>query len=542
MEQLKNIINNPIGAYPKLKSLNLLPKILELTSFLDDEYDNISWSQRFWHIEHDVFELKYCDICNKNLAKFSKGKGYVSCGKKCRNIKTNISYKNTCMGKFGVDNPSKLPEIQKKIRETNLRLYGVDHISKTTEFKEKLKNKCIKNHGVSCYLQTNYAKQKLLENIGTDNPFKSEKIREKIRETNLRLYGNENVAKTEYSKDKFRKIKTNILDNKLLDNYTVLSVGQEHEIIHNICKKSFVINKNSLLSRLNNNVEICTHCNPINNFLSNKEIQIQEFIQSIYDKRIHISTRDIISPYELDIHIPEIKLAIEFNGNYWHSEAYKFKNYHKLKSDLCKQLDIKLLHIWEHDWIHKQDIIKSIILGYFKKHSRIFARKCEIIELKAKDCREFIDINHLQGFVGATKYYGLIYDQELVSVMSFQKYKDYWEISRLCSKLNTTIIGGTERLWKHFLRNNEVGKVITYSNRDYFTGNIYKRLGFKLEKITEPAYWYIKNGYSDIVSRQQCQKHKLIKQGYDPNKTEHKIMSERGYFRCYNSGNYKFLL
>ena len=544
MEQLRNIIiNSPIGAYPILKSLGFLPKILESTSFLDDQYTGISWSQRFWHIEHTIFKLQYCKICNKNLAKFSKGKGYTTCSRKCRNIKTNISYKNTCINRFGVDNPAKLPETQEKMKQSCIKRYGTDHISKTEKFKEKLKNDCFKKHGVSCYLQTNHAKEKLLESIGVDNPFKSEKIKEKIKQTNLRLYGNENVAKTEYSKNKFRKIKIGMLNKKLLDSYTVMSVGHEHEIIHNICDKSFVINGNSLLSRLNNNVEICIHCNPIDNFSSHKEIQLQRFIRSICNKEIQISVRSIIPPYELDIYIPELKLAFEFNGNYWHSEANKNKNYHKHKSDLCDQQGIKLIHVWEHDWINKQEIIKSTISGYLGRYKRISAKKCEIIELKAVTCREFINNNHLQGFVGATIYYGLMYNNELVSIISFQKKKDHWEISRFCAKLNLSIIGGIERLWKHFLRNNEVvGKITVYGNRDYFTGKIYERLGFKLEKITEPSFWYIKNGNSNVLSRQQCQKHKLIKQGYDPNKTEHEIMLERGYFRCYNSGNYEFII
>lgn len=29
--------------------------------------------------------------------------------------------------------------------------------------------------------------------------------------------------------------------------------------------------------------------------------------------------RQLIKPYELDIVIPELHLAIEFNGSYWHS-------------------------------------------------------------------------------------------------------------------------------------------------------------------------------------------------------------------------------
>ena len=497
--------------YPKLRSLNLLQEILKLTSFLNDHYDDISWSQRFWHARNDKYKLQYC-ICGKNLAKYSKKYGYISCSNKCK---------------------------IEKSKETNKNLYGVDNYAKTEKSKEyhKLNNPSKKTDFKKKLIKTN---EKL---YGVDNYAKTEKSKEKSKEKCLKLYGVDNPSKLQHVKQSELKRRITDFKKKLPKNYELIEYGSDIVILkHDLCDTIFSMSNVTYRHRKYiYNVEICTHCNPLyNNNISNHEIQLQEFIQSIYNKEIQTSVHGIIPPYELDIYIPELKLAIEFNGNRWHSEQFKDKNYHKYKSDLCKQQNVQLIHVWGHDWIYKHEIVKSIISGYFKKHERIYARKCEIKKLKAKECREFVDMNHLQSFVGATIYCGLFYDNELVSIMSFQKHKDNWEISRLCTKLGLSVIGGTERLWKYFLKNNEVDKVITYSDRDYFTGAIYKRLGFGLEKITEPSFWYT-NSYYNIISRQKCQKHKLIKQGYDPNKTEHEIMLERGYYRCYNSGNYKFL-
>ena len=454
------------GVYQKLKSLNLLSDILESTSFLDEHYIKIPWSQRFWHIKNGNYVSEKC-VCGNN-AKWDKSRSqYVSCNSKCKN---------------------------KKIKQTNIKTHA------------------------NC----------------------KDEILEKSRKTNQKLYGVDDYQQSDQAKKQTKQLNIQKFAQFLPPAYKLISYDYPLKLKHLVCGNEFKMYRTTYFGRLNQReTEICPFCNPLfGKNISDKEIQLQEFIQSTYSKEIQTSVRNIISPYELDIYIPEYKLTFEFNGSYFHSENFKDEGYHKLKSDLCDKQGVKLVHVWEHDWEFKTDIIKSIISGYFGKHKRIYARKCKIVELKAAACREFINDNHLQGFVGATVYYGLIYDLKLVSVMSFQKHRDYYEISRLCTKLNLSIIGGAERLWKHFLKNNEVDKVITYSNRDYFTGKIYERLGFELEKITESSFWY-SNG-KNILSRQQCQKHKLIKQGYDPNKTAREIMLERGYYRCYSSGNFLF--
>lgn len=60
---------------------------------------------------------------------------------------------------------------------------------------------------------------------------------------------------------------------------------------------------------------------------SKSENIIVEFIKSFYDKEIIINTRKVLKKYELDIYLPDIKLAIEYNGIRYHSiELYKPKD------------------------------------------------------------------------------------------------------------------------------------------------------------------------------------------------------------------------
>lgn len=77
--------------------------------------------------------------------------------------------------------------------------------------------------------------------------------------------------------------------------------------------------------------------------------------------KIETNCRNLIDGHEIDIYIPSIRLAIEFNGNYWHSELHKDKYYHQNKSLECIRNDIDLLHIFEYDFDKIDDIIDNIL-------------------------------------------------------------------------------------------------------------------------------------------------------------------------------------
>jgi len=114
-----------------------------------------------------------------------------------------------------------------------------------------------------------------------------------------------------------------------------------------------------------------------------------------------------------------------------------------------------------------------------------------------------------------------------------------YEMYRFCNKLNTNIIGGVDKLWKYFTNNYNPTEVITYANRCYSNGNLYKQLGFKFIGKTDPNYYYVIN--NNRKYRFSFRKEILIKEGFDPNKTEHEIMLERKVYRIYDSGNLKFI-
>jgi hydroxymethylpyrimidine pyrophosphatase-like HAD family hydrolase len=165
----------------------------------------------------------------------------------------------------------------------------------------------------------------------------------------------------------------------------------------------------------------CLTCS-ISEKVSKPEKEIVEYIQSLGIKNIITSDRSVIHPYELDIYLPDHNLAIEYNGKWFHDETYKDKHYHLMKTNLCNNENIQLIHIFDDEWEFKKDIVKNRlkhILGLNDKH--IYARKCIVKEINTKEAKEFCEQYHIQGYGVSSVKLGLYYNNELVSVMTFSK-------------------------------------------------------------------------------------------------------------------------
>jgi len=252
--------------------------------------------------------------------------------------------------------------------------------------------------------------------------------------------------------------------------------------------------------------------------------------------------------FELDIFIPSKNIGIDLNKLYWNSELNgKDKNYHLNKTKFFEERGIQVIHIFEDEWIEKQEIVKSIILSKLGLiENKIFARKTEIKEITSKESKLFLFNNHIQGEVNSKVNLGLFYNDELVSLMTFSKprfNKHYdWEMVRFCNKINTNVIGGAGKLLVYF-RKNYSGSIISYADRRFSQGKIYETLEFKGKKQSAPDYFYFKNGYNRY-SRVQFQKHKLKDklEIFDPNLTEWQNMQLNGYDRIWDCGNLVFEL
>ncbi len=283
----------------------------------------------------------------------------------------------------------------------------------------------------------------------------------------------------------------------------------------------------------------CVNCS---SSVSSQEFEINEFLTNLGLETIQSST-SIIVPYQLDIYIPSHKIAIEFNGLYWHNELRVDKNYHLNKTELCESKGIKLIHIFEDEWINKKDIVKSRlknILGLTTK--KIYGRNCVISKISVSETKGFLDTNHLQGNTNSTIRLGLYHNNELVSLMLFNKprlgigsYYDGYELTRFCNILNTSVIGAANKLLKYFIKTYNPKQIKSYADRRWSQGDLYEKLGFINIHVNEPNYHYIIGKIRK--HRFNFRKAILKKEGFNiTNKTEHEIMLERKIYRIYDCG------
>ena len=500
-------------------------EICKNTAFLKD---NTTIIERLYVLLNNLtWDDVKCVICKKGyrvFKNFRKGYKTETCSYECGRMQSALTYKK--------NNPI--------------------HHTQTQEFKTKIKEITLKKHGVEYYFQTNVfkesVKQTTLEKHGVESTNSLEEVKQKKKKSWLEKHGVDNPAKSIIQKNKTsisRRINTweNFLYHLTEHNIEPLFTLEEH--LHNKNQKYKCLKCNSIFEYLKS-IHGLKYCSPyeIRCKKCDPTVSSGEFLINTWLKELGIRTVKLtryVNNKDLDIFLPDYNLAIEYDGIYWHSDIYKDKNYHLDKTKACKEKGIQLIHVFENEWLNKQNIVKSIILSKIGIYSqRIQARKCEVVRLSSNEYREFTESNHIQGYVPASIRIGLKYDNQIISIMSFGKSrfkKDEIELIRYCALLNTQVIGGFSKLLKHSQLNN----IITYCDLRYSDGSGYIKNGFEIVNQTYPNYFYWKQNILKLHSRVEFQKHKLPKvlENFNANLTEAENMYNNGYLRIFDCGNLK---
>lgn len=515
-------------------------------------------------IQHEAVKLKQKKT---NIEKYG-----VDCALQSESIRSKS--KQTNLERYGVEHSSQNKSIFDKVKQTNLIKYGVEHAIQNEAVKLKQKKTNIEKYGVDYVLQSDCIRNKgratNLEKYGVEHVSNCPAIRNKAKATNLERYGVEYAIQNEEIKFKYKA--TNLerygvsnynifkLLNKNPEFCSILESGNEADLktyITSIAENNNLIykrdiskfmgyNYSSLLKLLN---RIGLGDKYTNYKISYSENELFEFISGLIPESTVIqSDRTILSGKELDIYIPDHNLAIEFNGIYWHSESNgKDSNYHWDKTNICSSNGIQLLHIYDTEWNDpvKKEIWKSIIkskLGLIDQ--KIPARKCEFKIISPKQSREFLEVNHLNGFCGAEVHYGLFYNDDLISTLSIGKSRfnrGEFEIIRFASKINTLVQGGFSKLLKH-IDSKYKFNLVTFADRRYSNGSTYRRY-FKVETETSPNWYGFNINEYTLKHRFSFQKHKLKElfgSTFDENLTAYENMLNHDFDRIWDVGNFKF--
>lgn len=293
----------------------------------------------------------------------------------------------------------------------------------------------------------------------------------------------------------------------------------------------------------------CPRCNHTK---SNMEESIAAFLEQF--ATVERRNRTIIAPKEIDIWLPEFHIGVEFHGLFWHTTD-RVGKIHKEKWQLAQNADIRLVQIFEDEWLNKQDIVKARLLAFIGKSEKRDARKLDLKAVQWKDAKAFLKNKHIQGSGPVGTSYGLYEGEELVAIATFGRSRSgamtgakkdgEYEVLRYAS--TGSVRGGFTRLFSAFRKDFSPEKVISYCDLRYGTGGLYKSAGFELDSVTEPDYWWVPAGKVERVSRYAVQKHKIAKTDHPlhsyfaQNKTEKQICEEAGWEKIHGVGSQKWV-
>ena len=511
----------------------------KLISWYGVENAFLIMSRRFKFMSFCLFVKKAIDYIDTNLT-------YNEIIEKIRPIHIHNYFKKRKIKPFTFTNEKRKEYYNKRLektKRTKLKKYGNENYQNVEKGKEtKLKkygnenynnreksNKTFKDNN-SVVSKVSKYKKTCLERYGVENYFMSEEYLSNVKEKNKNEIGFEWYNQRHYKN--YDNLNENFVRNNFIKNGVFLI--DDFGDYFNMAEKA-----TKYLYKRKFNIVEPTKTNTIY-----KQFEIFNLIKT----QNKLYNYKLIGLKEIDIVLPDIKLGIEYDGLIFHSEGLLNegkirnvdKNYHLKKTELCLEKGYTLFHIFESDNI---DIWLSMINNRLGVNERIYARKCIIKELKSTEIKDFLNNNHLQGFINSSINLGLYHNDELVSVMTFSKprfNKNYdYELIRFCNKLNTSVIGSASKLFNYFIKNYNPKSIISYANRRFSNGSIYEKLGFKFLRKTAPNYFYFKPSIRILMSRNQFQKHKLanLLDKFDENLSESENMFNNGYRRIYDCGN-----
>jgi hypothetical protein len=417
----------------------------------------------------------------------------------------------TCIEKYGVDNPSKITVIKEKKKSTLLTNYGTTSLNGNEIINERRRNTNIKRYG---YV----------------NPFCSDAVQSKIQQQNIERYGRPFVGSNIIPEESFLLLNDGdwLQQQHINDNNTLWRIAQQLGVnattVANYCRIHDINIQRFMVSDAEQQI-----CNRLRE--NNPNLNIQQ------------NVRTIIYPLEIDIYLPDCKIAIEYCGLYWHSEqAGKDRHYHKRKLDMCNAKGIRLITVFEDEWIKSPTLVINKILNILHlQHSvSIGARKCDIVTVSYRDRYVFLNEFHIQGNGPGSICYGLTYADTLVAVMVFIKNKcGKFILNRYAT--STSIPGGFSKLLNHFCKTHEYHTITTFADLRWSNGDLYSTTGFVLDSTQPPDYYYV---YKSTRIHKFNFRHKSMAKrlpAYDPLLSENENTRMHNIYRIWNCGLNKYV-
>lgn len=523
-DNIKTLVATKPARYWTTSNCPFAKELIQATDWLPQK---ASLCERAFCVVHNITVPCPCRVCGKTFDRPFKGmnmsvEAYIQavCGKQCADtLKASITLPRP---------PCKLCGKPVKARG---RLYcSVRCRTNDPEYHTK-------------------RKQSIIDSIGVDNPSKCPAIQQKIKQSLENRFGVTNPGCIP-SVQQNRLIQTyqsicerwpDISPVFSCDDFKGCTTDKVYSWLCKACNTEFLQNY------YNGRKPECPRCNPHN--VSEGHNQIVQWLSTL-GIRFTINDRSVVVGHELDVWLPDFRVAIEYNGLYWHSETRVGKRYHITKTIACNSHQIQLIHVFSDEWINAPEIVKSTILAKLGLLPNvIYARKCTIVTTTSPVKSKFLTHCHLQGNDRSSVAIGLNYQDTLVGIMTFCRPRiimgncaqsNRWEISRMAFALNTHIPGGASKMLEYFCHNYS-DQLFTYADRRWCHSIPCYNQFMNFDKCTDPGYWYFKHDHTRW-HRYAFAKHTLAsKLGvFDPQLTEYQNMRANGYDRVWDCGNFKY--
>lgn len=553
---LQEVLAKSIDLSDFIRRIRKYKKELQSTTDYLDKAASIS--ERAYSILNSMIAKPTCKMCS-NKTKFIRFiEGYrIYCSTKCAmndpdNItKINIAFLNkygtnwglastevkekrkaTLFKNYGVTVPAKSKIIIDKHRITVMERYGVDNISKNSVIKQKKEETSFRKYGVSSPSKSIIVQDKIIETsltkYGTSRPSESTIIREKIQKTHLTNFYN-SLDSTER------------LENKVVPLFS----KEEYKGVYHLYKWECIICNMIFEDAIDDgSIPKCPNCFKKYLYKSTYEIVLFDWLNSLNIGAIYFKNKRLIHPYELDIYIPAYSLAIEFNGNYWHCENVSPKcdeYYHINKTNLCKEKGIQLIHIFEDEWVNKQNIVKAIIRRKLKLSQIVSLASCVIKKINNKKANIFIDSNYLFSIPKIDYNYGIFYNNNIVGLIGVIEKQNRCYEFLFCPSNDIKIIDISDIVT--YLKNKfKMKSLLCLTDVRYFKGTTYKN--WLSVTVSNPTYFYLPiNDFRKRYSKYEFNKDRLrnlFPEHYSEDLTEWEIMQKAGYDRIWDCGNLVF--
>lgn len=521
------------------------------------------------------FELSY----EQRKRYIKQGDGQFYCSRLCkdkadsiRKTKERFTIKCAYCGKEFIPSSSQFTKYNK---DNNCKLFcsrycagkysgeHTDYTSRTEKMKELFKDKEWVAKRAEKIKQTN------LQKYGVENPFQADQFKEKAKQTKKEKYNDINYN----NRDKFFQTCT----DKGIDIYASRpEVGKKvSEAWKNKTEEQKQVIKNKLSiantkahneMTLQKKLEISATLSKsqkkrwentsdedkskiLHKVFSNPNISIKVIskLNKSIAHELNISKFEFpLGKYSYDLY-KEPNILIEINPTYthnclngtWYGSEPKSKEYHRDKTQYALDNGYKCIQIFDWDNINK---IKYLL----QNKQVIYARQLNIKSVSDSECDDFLENYHLQGTCrNQIIRFGLYYKDELIELMTFGKpryNKNYeWELLRLCTRPEYKVVGGAERLFKHFTDVISPNSIISYCDFSKFTGEVYNKLGFIQKGIAIPSKHWCK-GSSHITDNLLRQRgfDQLFGTDYGKGTSNEELMIQHGWLPIYDCGQLTF--